>query len=87
MIDWNTNGSNVFIFTLSPDNAFDLDFDIEGIQQYFLDYLASGKTANVSLDSYQDLLKEFRSHSAHFYMQKGAQNGFVLLFSFFRAFV
>lgn len=26
-IDWNTNGSNVFIFTLAPDNAFDLDFD------------------------------------------------------------
>ena len=26
-IDWNTNGSNVFIFTLNPDNAFDLDFD------------------------------------------------------------
>ena len=26
-IDWNTNGSNVFIFTLSPDNAFDLEFD------------------------------------------------------------
>ena len=54
--------------------AFDLDFDIEGIQQYFLDYLASGKTANVSLDSYQDLLKEFRSHSAHFYMQKGSND-------------
>ena len=27
IIDWNTNGSNVFIFTLSPDNAFDLEFD------------------------------------------------------------
>lgn len=26
-IDWNTNGSNIFIFTLNPDNAFDLDFD------------------------------------------------------------
>ena len=26
-IDWNTNGSNVFIFELAPDNAFDLDFD------------------------------------------------------------
>ena len=26
-IDWNTNGSNVFIFELNPDNAFDLDFD------------------------------------------------------------
>ncbi len=26
-IDWNTNGSNVFIFTLNPDNAFNLDFD------------------------------------------------------------
>ena len=26
-IDWNTNGSNVFIFTLNPENAFDLDFD------------------------------------------------------------
>lgn len=25
--DWNTNGSNVFIFTLNPDNVFDLDFD------------------------------------------------------------
>lgn len=54
--------------------AFDLDFDIEGIQQYFLDYLASGKTANVSLNSYQDLLKEFRSNSAHFYMQKGSND-------------
>lgn len=27
VIDWNTNGSNVFIFELNPDNAFDLDFD------------------------------------------------------------
>jgi hypothetical protein len=27
ILDWNTNGSNVFIFELSPDNAFDLDFD------------------------------------------------------------
>lgn len=27
IVDWNTNGSNVFIFTLNPDNAFDLDFD------------------------------------------------------------
>ena len=27
VVDWNTNGSNVFIFELSPDNALDLDFD------------------------------------------------------------
>lgn len=27
VLDWNTNGSNVFIFELSPDNAFDMDFD------------------------------------------------------------
>lgn len=27
VIDWNTNGSNVFIFSIDPDNAFDLDFD------------------------------------------------------------
>jgi hypothetical protein len=27
VIDWNTNGSNVFIFELNPDNAFDMDFD------------------------------------------------------------
>ena len=27
ILDWNTNGSNVFIFTLAPDNAFDMDFD------------------------------------------------------------
>lgn len=27
IIDWNTNGSNVFIFTLDPDNAFNLAFD------------------------------------------------------------
>ena len=27
IIDWNTNGSNVFIFELAPDNAFDMDFD------------------------------------------------------------
>ena len=27
VIDWNTNGSNVFIFTLDTDNAFDLEFD------------------------------------------------------------
>lgn len=27
IIDWNTNGSNVFIFTPGVDNAFDLDFD------------------------------------------------------------
>ncbi len=25
-VDWNTNGNNVFIFTLAPDNSFDLDF-------------------------------------------------------------
>lgn len=25
--DWNTNGHNVFIFELSPDNEFDLDFE------------------------------------------------------------
>jgi hypothetical protein len=27
IIDWNTNGSNVFIFELSPANELDLDFD------------------------------------------------------------
>ena len=27
IIDWNTNGSNVFIFTLDPKNPLDLDFD------------------------------------------------------------
>jgi hypothetical protein len=27
VIDWNTNGSNVFIFELAPDNAFGLEFD------------------------------------------------------------
>ena len=27
IVDWNTNGSNVFIFELSPDNELDLDFD------------------------------------------------------------
>lgn len=27
VIDWNVNGSNVFIFSLDVDNAFDLDFD------------------------------------------------------------
>lgn len=27
IIDWNTNGSNVFIFALDPDNPLDLDFD------------------------------------------------------------
>ena len=27
VIDWNTNGSNVFIFDLAPDNSFSLDFD------------------------------------------------------------
>ncbi len=27
VVDWNTNGSNVFIFEVAPDNAFDLDFD------------------------------------------------------------
>ena len=27
VVDWNTNGNNVFIFKLTPDNAFDLDFD------------------------------------------------------------
>lgn len=27
IIDWNTNGSNVFIFTIDPDNAFDLEFE------------------------------------------------------------
>lgn len=27
VLDWNTNGSNVFVFDLDVDNAFDLDFD------------------------------------------------------------
>jgi hypothetical protein len=27
IIDWNTNGSNVFIFALDPKNPLDLDFD------------------------------------------------------------
>jgi hypothetical protein len=27
IIDWNTNGNNVFIFELNPDNEFDLSFD------------------------------------------------------------
>jgi hypothetical protein len=27
IIDWNTNGDNVFIFTPDVDNAFDMDFD------------------------------------------------------------
>lgn len=27
IVDWNTNGNNVFIFKLAPDNVFDLDFD------------------------------------------------------------
>lgn len=27
VLDWNTNGSNVFIFSLDVDNVFDLDFD------------------------------------------------------------
>ena len=27
IVDWNTNGSNVFIFELSPDNELDLDFE------------------------------------------------------------
>lgn len=27
VLDWNTNGRNVFIFELAPDNAFDMDFD------------------------------------------------------------
>ena len=26
-VDWNTNGNNVFIFELEPDNAFDLTFE------------------------------------------------------------
>lgn len=27
VLDWNTNGANVFIFTVNPENAFNLDFD------------------------------------------------------------
>jgi hypothetical protein len=27
VLDWNTNGNNVFVFELNTDNAFDLDFD------------------------------------------------------------
>ena len=27
IVDWNTNGHNVFIFEVSPDNEFNLDFD------------------------------------------------------------
>ena len=27
ILDWNTNGRNIFIFELRPDNEFDMDFD------------------------------------------------------------
>ena len=27
ILDWNTNGHNVFIFELAPDNVFDMDFE------------------------------------------------------------
>ena len=43
VIDWNTNGSNVFIFNLDVDNAFDLDFDDYNV---FGEKLTEGAHAN-----------------------------------------
>ena len=50
--------------------AFDLNFNIRTLIDYFADYLAGGKTQDVSLASYADLLNEFSSHSANFYAKK-----------------
>lgn len=51
-------------------DAFDLDFNISAIIAYFANYLAGGKTQDVSLSSYTELLNEFFSHSGNFYSQK-----------------
>lgn len=40
VLDWNTNGSNVFIFTPDVENAFDLDFEDVNV---FGEYLTEAK--------------------------------------------
>lgn len=45
-IDWNTNGSNVFIFELAPDNELNLDFDDVDV---YGECLTEAKEANCSI--------------------------------------
>ena len=43
IVDWNTNGNNVFIFEIAPDNAFDLTFESYNV---FGEKLTEGKHDN-----------------------------------------
>ena len=49
IIDWNTNGSNVFIFALDPKNPLDLDFD---------DYNVYGEKLNEAKEPYCSICGE-----------------------------
>ena len=62
-IDWDTNGSNVFIFTLNPDNAFDLDFD---------DYNVYGEKLNEAKEHYCSICGEPLDGAGH-----NTENGIV----------
>ena len=54
--------------------ALNLEFDVEGIVAYFYNYLEdTDNNMEVSLDSYDYLMKEFFANSANFY-QKGDSN-------------
>jgi hypothetical protein len=55
--------------------ALGLEFDIEGIVAYFYNYLEdTDNNMEVSLDSYDYLMKEFFANSANFYQKAGSND-------------
>ena len=56
VIDWNTNGSNVFIFALDPKNPLDLDFD---------DVNVYGEKLNESKEAYCSICGEHIEDTGH----------------------
>lgn len=63
IIDWNTNGDNVFIFTPDVDNAFDMDFD---------DYNVYGEKLNEAKEHYCSICGEPLDGAGH-----ATENGIV----------
>ena len=56
IIDWNTNGSNVFIFALNPKNPLDLDFD---------DVNVYGEKLNEAKETYCSICGEPLENAGH----------------------
>lgn len=51
--------------------ALDIEFKVEEIVAYFKEYLSnSDNKMNVSLESYDYLIKEFKAHNANFYRER-----------------